>query len=175
MCSTVISIAEDMYCTFSCTFLKKGYFQFSIIHTPHVKMENIYFEECTPNIRDQNPFPNLGFQGTGSGTLFTNLGFQRTGSGILFTTLGFPGIGSGTLFSNLGFHPEPFPGTLQNLGFLRVPEPVPRPVRPEPFSKFSVPGNRSWNPFYKFRVPRNQFWNPFSNLGFFPEPVPRTL
>jgi hypothetical protein len=31
-------------------------------------------------IRDRNPVQNLGFQGTGYGTLFTNLGFQRTGS-----------------------------------------------------------------------------------------------
>jgi hypothetical protein len=92
-------------------------------------------------------------------------------------------------FSNLGFHPEPVPRTLQNLGFLKVPEPVPVPVGPEPFSKFRiprnrfwntfykfrVPRNRLWNTFYKFRVPRNRFWNLFSNLGFFPEPVPRTL
>jgi hypothetical protein len=38
-----------------------------------------------------------------------------------------------------------------------------------------VPNNRFWNPFYKFRVPMNRFWNHFSNLGFRPEPVPRTL
>jgi hypothetical protein len=49
-------------------------------------------------IRDWNPFQNLGFQATGSGTLFRILGFQRTGSGTLFTNLEFPGTGSGTLF-----------------------------------------------------------------------------
>jgi hypothetical protein len=72
----------------------------------------------TVSARDWNPFQNLGFQGTSSGTLFTNLGFQRTSSGTLFTILGFPGTGSGTLFSNLGFFPEPVPRTLQNLRFL---------------------------------------------------------
>jgi hypothetical protein len=44
--------------------------------------------------RDRNPFQNLGFLGTGSGTFFTNLQFQRTSSGTLFTKLVFPGTGS---------------------------------------------------------------------------------
>jgi hypothetical protein len=51
------------------------------------------------NTRDRNPFQNLGFQGTGSGTFFfRNLGFQRTGSGTLFTNLGVQGTGSGNFF-----------------------------------------------------------------------------
>jgi hypothetical protein len=65
----------------------------------------------------------------------------------------FQVTGSGTLFTNLGFQ-RTGSGT---------------------FLKFRVSRNRFWNPFYKFNVPRNRFWNPFSKLGFFPEPVPRTL
>jgi hypothetical protein len=78
-------------------------------------------------------------------------------------------------FFNLGFHAEPVPGTLQNLWFLRVPEPVPVPVGPEPFSKFRIPRNWFRDPFYKFRVKQKLFWNSFSNSRFRPKPVPRTL
>jgi hypothetical protein len=50
--------------------------------------------------------------------------------------------------------------------FLRVPEPVPGPIRPEPFSKFRVLRNRFWNPFYKFRLPKTGSGTLFTNLGF---------
>jgi hypothetical protein len=87
----------------------------------------------TKENRDPNHFQNLEFPGTGSGNLFFKFRVpSRTGSWNPTKSM-----------------------------FLRVPEPVPVHVGPQPFSKFRVLRNRFWNLFYKFRVPKNRFWNPF--------------
>jgi hypothetical protein len=52
------------------------YFKFDILKNNKMKCR-YYCIKNELNFRDRNPFQNLGFQGTGSGTLFRNLGFQK--------------------------------------------------------------------------------------------------
>jgi hypothetical protein len=62
------------------SFLKEfTHFLVFLINTSTVSVSN--YSWCT---RDRNPFQNLGFHETSSGTLFQNLRFQGISSGIPF-------------------------------------------------------------------------------------------
>jgi hypothetical protein len=50
-------------------------------------LQNLGFRNRFQSLSVRNPYQNLGFQRTGSGTRFTNLVFPETGSGTLFSKL----------------------------------------------------------------------------------------